>query len=89
MQKITLQIGLKNIFSIKYLKILFCFSYRSCGKKKINVELNLSICATKSDGKKVTSVDTPDSSEKADISNLKKDADKLNLGKLITSPVDF
>ena len=68
------------------MKILSCVSCCSCGRTKINFELNLSICATKSDVKKVTSVETLDSSEKTAIFNLKKDGDKLNLGKLGTFP---
>ena len=92
MQKITLQIGLKNVFLIKELKILFHVSYcsyDSCGRNKLNVELNLSIYTTKSDLKKVTGVDAPDSSKKDDIPNLKPDVDKLNLDKLGTVPIDI
>ena len=48
----------------------------------VKVELDLSNYATKADLKNVTGVDTSDFSRKTDLTNLKSDADKLDIDKL-------
>ena len=57
-------------------------------KNKIELELNLSNYATKSDLKIATSVDTSNFAKKTDQANLKTEFDKLDIDKLITTPDD-
>ena len=60
-------------------------SYFSCNihrKKKIEVVLDLSNYATKSDLKNATGVDTSQFAEKGDLANLKLEADKSGIDKL-------
>ena len=60
-------------------------SYFSCNihrKKKIEVVLDLSNYATKSDLKNATGVDISQFAEKGDLANLKLEADKLGIDKL-------
>ena len=60
-------------------------SYFSCNihrKKKIEVVLDLSNYATKSDLKNATGVDISQFAEKGDLANLKLEADKSGIDKL-------
>ena len=60
-------------------------SFFSCNihrKKKIEVVLDLSNYATKSDLKNATGVDISQFAEKGDLANLKLEADKLGIDKL-------
>ena len=60
-------------------------SYFSCNihrKKKIEVVLDLSNYATKSDLKNATGVDISQFAEKGDLANLKLEAHKLGIDKL-------
>ena len=57
--------------------------------KKINVELDLSNYAAKSDLKKATCIDTIKFAKKTVSFNLKWDIDRSDINKLRTTPVDF
>ena len=57
-------------------------------KNKIKVELDLSNYAKKSDLKNATGVDTSKFAKKIDLANLKLDIEKLDIGKLETTPTD-
>ena len=53
----------------------------------INVKVNLSNYATKTDLKNVTHVDTSSFALKTNLASLKTEVDKLDIGKLTTVPV--
>ena len=55
----------------------------------INVKVDLSHYATKTDLKNVTHVDTSSFALKADLANLKTEVDKLAIDKLVPVPVDL
>ena len=62
--------------------------FRSFGGN-INVKVDLSNYATKTDLKKVTHVDTSGFALKTDLANLKNEVDKLNIDKLVPIPADL
>ena len=64
-----------------------CFPRRLGGNVK--VELDLYKYTTKADFKKVTGVDTSKPAKKIDLASLKSETDKLDIGKLETTPADF
>ena len=55
----------------------------------INVKVDLSSYATKTDLKNVTHVDTSSFALKANLANLKTEVDKLDIDKLVPVPVDL
>ena len=55
-------------------------------KNKIEIELDLSNYATKSDLKNATCVDTSDFAKKADFTSLKSNADEVDIDKLKNVP---
>ena len=55
----------------------------------INVKVDLSNYAAKSDLKNATGVDTSKLAEKFDLASLKAEIDKINIDKLKTVPVDL
>ena len=55
----------------------------------INVKVDLSSYATKTDLKKVTHVDTSSFALKTNLANLKTEVDKLDIDKLVPVPVDL
>ena len=57
----------------------------------MKVEIDLSNCATKAYLKKTTTTgaDTSKIAKKIDLASLKSEIDKLDIGKLETSPVDL
>ena len=55
----------------------------------INVKVDLSNYATKTDLKNVTHVDTSSFALKTNIASLKTEDDKLDISKLMTVPVDL
>ena len=55
----------------------------------INVKVDLSNCATKTDLKNVTHIDTSSFTLKTNLASLKTEVDKLNIGKLVLAPVDL
>ena len=55
----------------------------------INVKVDLSTYATKTDLKNVTHVDTSSFALKTNLASLKTEVDKLNIGKLAPISVDF
>ena len=61
---------------------------RSYGEN-IKVRIDLSNYATKDDTKNITHVDTSGFALQTNISNLKTEVDKLDIGKLKTVPVDL
>ena len=63
-------------------------SFRSFGRS-INVKVDLSNYATKTDLKNVTHVDTSIFALKANLANLKTEIDKLDIDKLPPVPVDL
>ena len=63
-------------------------SFRSFGRS-INVKVDLSNYATKTDLKNVTHVDTSIFALKANLANLKTEIDKLDIDKLAPVPVDL
>ena len=62
--------------------------FRSFGRN-INVKVDLSNYATKTDLKNVTHVDTSSFALKTSLANLKTEVDKLDIGKLVPVPVDL
>ena len=62
--------------------------FRSFGGN-INVKVDLSNYATKTDLKNVTHVDTASFALKANLANLKTEADKLDIYKLAPVPIDL
>ena len=62
--------------------------FRSFGGN-INVKVDLSNYATKTDLKNVTQVDTSSFALKTSLVNLKTEVDKLNIDKLVPLPVDL
>ena len=61
-------------------------SFRNFGRN-INVKVELSNSATKTDLKNVTHVDTSGFALKTNLANLKTEADKLDIDKLVPVPV--
>ena len=55
----------------------------------INVKVDLSNQATKTDLKNVTHVDTSSFALKTNLANLKTEVDKLDIDKLVPVPVDL
>ena len=55
----------------------------------INVRVDLSSYATKTDLKNVTHVDTSSFALKTNLANLKTEVDKLDIGKLAPAPTDL
>ena len=55
----------------------------------INVKVDLSNYAAKSDLKNATGVDTSKLAEKFDLASLKAEIDKINVDKLNTVPIDL
>ena len=62
--------------------------FRSFGGN-INVKVDLSNYATKTDLKNVTHVDTSRFALKTNLASLKTEVDKLDIGKLAPAPVDL
>ena len=63
-------------------------SFRSFGRN-INVKVDLSNYATKTDLKNVTHVDTSSFALKTNLASLKTEVDKLDIDKLAPVSVDF
>ena len=63
-------------------------SFRSFGRN-INVKVDLSNYATKTDLKNVTHVDTSSFALKTNLANLKTEADSLDIDKLVSIPGDL
>ena len=63
-------------------------SFRSLGGN-INVKVDLSNYATKTDLKNVTHVDTSSFALKTNLASLKTEVDKLDIDKLAPVPVDL
>ena len=57
--------------------------------REINVTVDLSNYATKTDLKNVTHVDTSSFALKTNLANLKTEVDKLDIDKLVSVPVDL
>ena len=55
----------------------------------INVKVDLSNYATKSDIKNISHVDTSSFALKRNLANLKNEVDKLDIDKLVSVPVDL
>ena len=66
----------------------FLKPYKQFGRI-INVKVNLSNYATKTDWKNVTHVDTSSFASKTNLDNLKTEVDKLDIGKLVPVPTDL
>ena len=62
--------------------------FRSFGGN-INVKVDLSNYATKTDLKNVTHIDTSSFTLKTNLASVKTEVDKLNIGKLVLAPVDL
>ena len=62
--------------------------FRSFGRN-INVKVDLSNYATKTDLKNVTHVDTSSFALKTNLPNLKTEVDQLDIDKLVPVPVDL
>ena len=58
-------------------------------KKNINVKVDLSNYATKSDITNIWHVDTSSSALKTNLASLKTEFDKLDIDKLVPVPVDL
>ena len=61
---------------------------RRCGRN-INVKVDLSNYATKTDLKNVTHVDTSSFALKTNLASLKTEVDKLDIDKLVPVPADL
>ena len=72
----------------KGIVIHFPKSFRSFGRN-INVKVDLSNCATKTDIKDISHVDTSSFALKTNLANLKTEADKLDIEKLEPVPTDL
>ena len=55
----------------------------------INIKVDLSSYATKSDLKNISRVDTSSFALKTNLSSLKSEVNKLDIGKLVAVPVDL
>ena len=55
----------------------------------INVKVDLSNYATKTDIKNILHVDTSSFAVKANLANLKTEVDKVDIDKLVPVPTDF
>ena len=55
----------------------------------INVKIDLSNCATKTDIKNISQVDTSSFALKTNLANLKTKVDKLDINKLVPVPTDL
>ena len=66
----------------------FTKPFRSFGRN-INVKVDFSNYATKTDLKNVTHVDTSSFALKTNLANLKTEVDKLDIDKLVPVPVDL
>ena len=64
-------------------------SHNSHNKKQINVELELSSYATKSNLKERKGINIPKFAKNFDLANLKPDVDKLDIDELNAVPVDL
>ena len=62
--------------------------FRSFGEN-INVKVDLSNYATKTDLKNVTHIDTSSFALKTNLASLKTEVDKLDIDKLVPIPVDL
>ena len=62
--------------------------FRSFGRN-INVNVDLSNYATKTDIKNILHVDTSGFALKPNLANLKTEVDKLDIGKLAPAPADL
>ena len=62
-------------------------SFRSFGKN-VNVKVDLSNYATKTDIENISQVDSSSFALKTNLANLKTEVDKLDIGKLVPVPVD-
>ena len=58
-------------------------------ERNINVKVDLSNYATKTDLKNVTHIDTSSFALKTNLANLKTEVDKLDIDKLVPVPVDL
>ena len=58
-------------------------------EENINVKVDLSYYATKSDIKNILQVDTSSFAVKANLASLKTGVDKLDIDKLVPVPVDL
>ena len=58
-------------------------------RRNINVKVNLSNFATKSDLKNVTHVDASNFASKTNLPSLKTEVDKLDIDNLVPVPVDL
>ena len=63
-------------------------SFRTFGKN-INVKVDLSNYATKTDIKNISHVDTSSFALKTNLANLKTEVDKLDIDKLVPVPTDL
>ena len=63
-------------------------SFKSFGRN-VNVKVDLSNYATKTDLKYVTHVDTSSFALETNLANLKTEVDKLDIDKLLPVPVDL
>ena len=57
--------------------------------RNIKVDVDLSNYVTKADIENITHVDTSGFALKTNLANLKTEVDKLDIGKLVTAPVDL
>ena len=70
------------------MSIYFPKPYEAFGRD-INVSVDLSNYATKTDLNNITHVDTLSFVQKTNLASLKTEVDKLDIDKLVTAPVDL
>ena len=71
--------SIKMILLPKMSYFLEQYIHYKINKSKIQIELDLSNCATKSDLKSARGIDASNFAKKADLVNLKSNVDKLNI----------
>ena len=85
---IHLIVGLIKKTLVQKMSKYFSKSFRSFGRN-INVKVDLSNYATKTDFKNISNFDTSSFALKTNLANLKTDADKLDIEKLVPVLTDL
>ena len=80
---------IKNYKKLNYKMSAYYPPYRSSSNNVLQVELNLTNYATKTDLKNITHVDVSSFASKTNLAALKTEVDKIDVDKLKTTPTDL
>ena len=80
---------IKNYKKLNYKMSAYYPPYRSSSNNFLQVELNLTNYATKTDLKNITHVDVSSFASKTNLAALKTEVDKIDVDKLKTTPTDL